>query len=312
MHPSPELAGAEKNPVSVIYDRYLLLFFVLAFAIGWAPILLLEHIAAESKIENWIALSRMAEAMDFGDTPLSVPGWSLYLITRVQDFAFSISGLIVVALLHGRSGVQDLFQRVVRWKVGWKWYLFGFLPFGLYALSTLVSGQWNSFVFGPEVLFRILFSAEAGFLVYFFFRGAMGEEIGLRGFAVPRLQQTGSAFRASLIIGILWAVWHLPVLIDKNLFSIFAFLTLAFVLSFVFTWLYNGSGGSLLIPMLFHAAQNSEEIFETLFPGLLGTNWELVSSLGLLLLGITVGVLLYRRGSRLDLEKPALRTPVPR
>ena len=58
--------------------------------------------------------------------------------------------------------------------------------------------------------------------------------------------------------------------------------------------LFNGNGGSLLPVMIFHAAQNSEEIFETLFPGLVGTDWELISSLGLLLFGLIAGVLLWR------------------
>jgi membrane protease YdiL (CAAX protease family) len=68
---------------------------------------------------------------------------------------------------------------------------------------------------------------------------------------------------------------------------------LAFVLSFIFTWIFNGSGGSLLPVLVFHAAQNTEEIFEVMFPALVGSDWELISSLGLLLLGIGVGVRLW-------------------
>jgi membrane protease YdiL (CAAX protease family) len=62
------------------------------------------------------------------------------------------------------------------------------------------------------------------------------------------------------------------VLLHQDTISIVAFLLLAFVLSFVFTWLFNGSGGSLIPVMLFHATQNSEEIFEVLFPSLVGTD----------------------------------------
>ncbi len=70
-------------------------------------------------------------------------------------------------------------------RIGWRWYLAALVPFGLYGLATILAGATDPFTFSPDKLFRILFSAEAGFLVYLFLRGAMGEEIGLRGFALP-------------------------------------------------------------------------------------------------------------------------------
>ena len=169
------------------------------------------------------------------------------------------------------------------------------LPLGLYLLATAVSGELASFTFNGQTLSAILFSAEAGLLVTLFLRGPMGEELGLRGFALPRLQARMSPFRASVIIGILWAAWHLPVLLGRDVVSIAAFLLLAFVLSFIFTWLFNSSGGSLIPVLLFHAIQNTEEMFETMFPSLLGTDWELISTLGLLVIGIVFGIILWRK-----------------
>lgn len=64
----------------------------------------------------------------------------------------------------------------------------------------------------------------------------MGEELGLRGFALPHLQKRRSPFRASLIIGIFWALWHLPVLVGRDALSIIAFILPAIVLSFYATW----------------------------------------------------------------------------
>ena len=107
-----------------------------------------------------------------------------------------------------------------------------------------------------------------------------------------------SPFRASVGIGLFWALWHLPVLLTRDVVSIVAFLLLAFVLSFVFTWLFNGSGGSLIPVLLFHTFQNSEEVFETLFPGLVGTDWELIATLVLLVIGIVVMVVVWRNGRR--------------
>jgi len=116
---------------------------------------------------------------------------------------------------------------------------------------------------------------------------------------LPRLQKSMSAFKASAVIGALWALWHLPVLIDRGVVSIVLFLLLAFTLSFLFTLMFNGSAGSLLPGLVFHAFQNNEETFETLFPALLDSNWELTSSVLLLLAGISAGIYLWsvRRGS---------------
>ena len=277
-------------------DVPLLIFFLIAYLIGWGLIPILSSIAKSSGIDSWQTLSQMAEALNFENIDLSVSGWLVYLITRLQDFSFSIAGVIMIAALYGREGLKELWQRLTRWRVGGKWYLFAFLPFGLYLVATIVAGAIGSFQFTGRTLGTIFFGAEAGFLVYLFLRGPMGEELGLRGFALPRLQAEHSPFSASVIIGIFWGAWHIPVLIGRDIVSIIAFLLLAFVLSFLFTYLFNKSKGSLIPVLLFHAAQNAEEVFETLFPALLGTDWELVSTLLLLVIGIIFGVILWREG----------------
>jgi membrane protease YdiL (CAAX protease family) len=275
-------------------DMPLISFFLIAYLIGWGLIPVLGGIAQNSGLDNWQTLSQMAEALDLESIELSVAGWMVYLITRVQDFSFSIAGIFMIAIVSGRAGLKELGQRLVRWRINWKWYLFAFLPFCLYFLATVFSGSLRSFQFSGNTLFTILFQAKAGFLVYLFLRGAMGEELGLRGFALPRLQSYRSPFGASVIIGIFWAAWHIPVLIGRDMISVIAFLLLAFVLSFIFTFLFNKSQGSLITVLLFHAAQNSEEIFEVIFPALVGTDWELISSLTLLVVGIIVVVVLWR------------------
>lgn len=286
----PKSAASSARP-----DRALILFFLLSFVIAWGMIPLLGAIAQRAGLDDWLALSAMGEALDFGSVQLPVPGWVIYLITRVQDFAFSISGVIMIALLHGTAGLRQLGGRLLRWRIGWRVWLAAMIPFGLYGLATAISGKAGSFTFSGGTLSTILFSAEAGFLVTLLLRGPMGEELGLRGFALPRLQSTMSPLKASMVIGLFWALWHLPVLLGRDLLSVIVFLLVAFLLSFVFTALFNGSGGSLLPVLLFHAAQNLEEIFETLFPGLLGTDWELISTVGLLLVGIGAAVWLRRQ-----------------
>jgi membrane protease YdiL (CAAX protease family) len=208
-------------------DWALIAFFGIAFLIAWGMIPLLAGIARESGLPDWLTLSRMGEALDFGATDLA--------------------------------------------------------------------GTVQTLTFTGQTLVQILFSPEAGLLVAFFLRGAMGEEPGLRGFALPRLESRMSPFYASLIISVLWAAWHLPALLYQNAVSIVAFLLPALLLSFVFTWLFNGSGGSLIPGMILHATQNSEEIFEVLFPGLLGTDWELMSSLALLVVSGIIAFFVWRQ-----------------
>ena len=276
-------------------DWPIIIFFALAYLIAWSMIPVLSAIARQSGVADWTTLSQMAEVLEFGGIDLSVPGWVVYLITRLQDFAFSLAGVIMIAYLHGRSGLRELGQRLLKWQISGRVWLVALLPLGLYLLATAVSGELASFTFNGQTLSAILFSAEAGLLVTLFLRGPMGEELGLRGFALPRLQAHMSPFRASVIIGILWAAWHLPVLLGRDVVSIVAFLLLAFVLSFIFTWLFNSSSGSLIPVLLFHAIQNTEEMFETMFPSLLGTDWELISTLGLLVIGVVFGIILWRK-----------------
>ena len=79
-------------------------------------------------------------------------------------------------------------------------------------------------------------------------------------------------------------------LVSRDLLSNVAFFLLAITLSFVFTWLFEGSGGSLVPVLLFHGIQNWEDGFEVFFPSILGTDWELVSSIAQLLFGIATAV----------------------
>ena len=275
-------------------DWPLISFFVLAYAIAWGTFGIVGLIARQAGLDSAQTLLAMGEAYQFEGLSLTVPYWLVYLLTRLADFAFSIAGVIMIAVTAGRVGLRELWGRLTRFRIGWVWYVVGLLPVLLYILATALAGGFSSADFSLNAISTALFSLQAGFFVSLFLRGAMGEELGLRGFALPRLQENNSPFRSSLIIGMLWGAWHLPVLIGRDVLSIVAFSLLSFGLSFLFTLMFNGSGGSLIPVLLFHATQNWEEGFETVFPGLVGTDWELVSTLILLLVGVVAGVLVWR------------------
>jgi len=275
-------------------DWPLVFFFILAYAIAWGTFGIMALIAGQAGLDNAQTLMAMSESYQFEGLSLAVPHWLLYLLTRLADFSFSIAGVIMIAITAGRVGLRELWQRLTRWQISWKWYVVGLLPVFLYVLATAVAGAFPSANFSMSAIATALFSLQAGFFVSLFLRGAMGEELGLRGFALPRLQENNSPFRSSLIIGVLWGAWHLPVLIGRDALSIVAFSLLALGLSFLFTFIFNGSGSSLIPVLLFHATQNWEEGFETFFPALVGTDWELISTLILLLVGVVAGILVWR------------------
>ncbi len=282
------------------WDRPLVAFFVLAYAIVWSLFAGAAWLADAAGLSGPVELIARAEALDFADygARLPVPPWVVYLGTRVADFAFTLSALVVIAATEGGVGLRTLGRRFVPTRRAARWTLLGLVPLGFYALATALAASGEddlSVRLSAATLRAVLFSAEAGIVFQFFLRGALGEEPGLRGFALVRLQSRVGVVRASLVIGVLWALWHLPVLIGRDPISIVAFLILAVLLSFTMTWLFNGAGGCLIPPMLFHAAQNSEEVFETLFPFLVGTQWEITSTLSLLVFGVLVTVHVVRR-----------------
>jgi|CXWK01.1.fsa_nt_gi membrane protease YdiL (CAAX protease family) len=278
-------------------DWPLILFFVLAYAIAWGVFGLMALIARQSGVADAQTLMALGDGFAFEGVDLSVSPWLVYGLTRIADFAFSIAGVITIAATAGRAGLRQLWSRLTHWRISPVWYAIGLLPLALYGVATAIAGGFAAPDFSSEAISTALISLQAGFFTSLFLRGAFGEELGLRGFALPRMQQTMTPFRASLIVGVLWGAWHLPVLIGRDLLSIVAFSLLAIGLSFIFTLLFNGSGGSLIPGLLFHATQNWEEGFETLFPALVGTEWELVSTVGLLVIGIVAGVVVWRRGS---------------
>jgi membrane protease YdiL (CAAX protease family) len=170
-------------------------------------------------------------------------------------FGPMLAALILTALAGGWSALKALLGRLVQWRVGWRWYAVAFglpvvLALGAVGLTTLsglpapTAAQWASW---PS-----LFLA---FPIRLFFSGPFGEELGWRGFALPRLQANYSPLKASLILGVLGAIWHLPLmLIGQNQWPDIVLIIAAYLL---ITWIYNRTNGSVLLVLLFHAATNT-------------------------------------------------------
>ena len=166
--------------------------------------------------------------------------------------------IVLTALVLGRGAVRKLFGRLLIWRVNPFWYLVVVLgPLalagGMVVLNTLLGG--------PALSLGMLLLGVAFFLAFSIFPGsALGEEIGWRGYALPRLQARRSALAASLIIGPLWALWHLPLWLTGDpgrtptLYA--AFVVSVIAMSIILTWVYNSTGGSFLMVVLLHATAN--------------------------------------------------------
>jgi uncharacterized protein len=181
-------------------------------------------------------------------------------------FGVALPAFIVVAAMHGRDGVRDLAQRTLRWRVGVRWYLIALLVvpvaavlcasalFGLAPLSALVE-KWELLltVVVPKLVLLILFFNLA-------------EEVGWTGFLQARLQERRGPLKASLIVTVPFALFHLPGWMVEFGFSLAQLhlalaVTAAFGISQLFgrvvvMWLYNNTGYSVLLVGMFHSSFN--------------------------------------------------------
>jgi len=201
--------------------------------------------------------------------------------------------------MGGRAATRALLQRVLKWQVGARWYVFavGYIP----AVKLLVAvvhrvatGAWPRFGQEPWYLMAVA-------IVFSTFVQA-GEEIGWRGYALPRLSARFGLAPASVALGILWASWHLPLFFfpGSNILgqSFPLYLLQVTALSIAMAWLYWRTNGSLLLTMLMHAAvNNTKDIVPSAEPGAansLALSTSLVAWLTVAFLWIAAGYFLFR------------------
>jgi uncharacterized protein len=219
---------------SVAGRRPLITFFVLAYALSWT-------------IESPLVF--------LGDSVTDAQG---LILTILASNVPSVLGIVLTAIVLGRGALRRLLGRLLIWRADPRWYLVVVLgpvvlAGGVVALNTLLGG--------PDLSLGMPLLGAAVFLAFSIFPGsALGEEIGWRGYALPRLQAGGSALGASLILGSIWALWHLPLWLTgtpgrtASLYA--AFVVSVIALSVILTWVYNSTGGSLLLVVLLHATFN--------------------------------------------------------
>ncbi len=185
------------------------------------------------------------------------------VVGQAWTWAPAIAALLAAALTGGREAVRELGARVVRWRVGWQWYLvvilgpaaFSFAVAGVY---VLLGGSWAAAAL-PALREGSLMILPL-FLVILILTDGLGEELAWRGFALPRLLTQHNALVASLILGVLWGLWHLPLVWTEGApmyqLPVWLFLLDITAKSVLFTWVFLHTRGSALIAVLLHGATN--------------------------------------------------------
>ena len=182
--------------------------------------------------------------------------WSLVWFFSV--FGPSFSALIITGITSGMAGVKSLLSGFLRWKVGFRWYLaaaFLFLAPVVIALIYLALGNASPGPLPGETTASML-----GTIIFTLFSGPLAEELGWRGFALPRLQEKYNALLSSLILGVIWTCWHIPLFFITGATQMSIpfpiYLVLVLTLTLYVTWLYNNTRGSLIITVLGHFSYN--------------------------------------------------------
>jgi membrane protease YdiL (CAAX protease family) len=170
-----------------------------------------------------------------------------------------LAAIIATTATGGKEALQALVGRMIKWRVRPIWWLVALAPLAMYALVAVVlrfiQGRWSSF--GALGLIEFLPDLGIGALLFWILTFGLSEETGWRGFALPRLQQGRSALSATLILWVFWALWHLPLffyLYDAA--SIGGFLLGLLAGAVILTWLYNSTGGSILLVAVWHGTFN--------------------------------------------------------
>lgn len=274
----------------------LLPFFVLTYALSWI----------------WFGVAAYVLRC-VGSTPAGAA--SLLFLPGVFMPAFV--AIALTARSEGRSGIRDLLRGILRWRVNLGYYAFaaGFLVAIKLAgalIYRIAFRAWPLFTMLPWyfIVLAVLISTPA----------QAGEEIGWRGYALPRLAERFGLPMASIVLGIIWAAWHLPFFYipdSDNIGQSFPiYLTAVTAISAALAWLYWRTNQSLLLTMLMHAAaDNTAGIATSPTPAtvsnpfaLSGAPWPWITAL--LLCIVAIFFLIQMKKQRSSAPPPRLLLPV--
>ena len=222
--------------MKTVKEAYVFLGLTLALSwfVFWGPLALFK-VPAASFVSN-----------------VKGPTWAIALYLT-GGFIPSLLAIFLTWKEEGVSGLRVLGRRILQFKLGWRWYMFTFL-----IVIAGTAGQLTINKLLGNTIPGSLFLAQLGSFLPLLILGPLSEEIGWRGYALGRLQTRWNALISSLIIGLVWALWHLPLfpMVGTSQHELglpfVGFLVVIMANSIFYTWLYNNTEQSLWSAILFH------------------------------------------------------------
>lgn len=244
---SPHPTSTTKNLQAVLRQHPLFFFFLMSYAFSWI-----------------ISIPYVLSAWDV------LPGDYTFLFILKPFVGPTLAAIIMTRIMEGKAGLSHLRKRLGQRRAGWQWYLFVLLGIPALLLIGIIlqPGMLASF---QGLAPRVLLSYPLYFVVVFF-GVALPEEIGWRGFALPRMQPRYGPLWGSLLLGVLWAFWHLLYFLTPDhgggpgtslatlLINFSIFLLMVIALAILFTWIFNHTGGSIFIANLVHASIDTPQL----------------------------------------------------
>jgi membrane protease YdiL (CAAX protease family) len=285
---APNPAASRDGGRRLVRRHPLLCFFVLAYTISWLA--WLPYVLSD----DGLRVLHFKLAGPYLGQLVALPGAYLGPLS---------AAFVVTVMADGRPGLRRWWRRLAKWRVNWRWYLFalagvpvilvlGTLPLPGAAVQLRLPAAGTLAVYLPLLVFQVLTTGVA-------------EEPGWRDFALPRIQQRYGPLVGTLVLGLLWAGWHLPLfltqwaLVRLSALAVGQFVLMSVVFSIPITWVFNRCGQSLPIAMLLHASHNNlfSVVWSDVFPHL-NPAWNQLNA-ALIAYGVLAIVLILTTRGRL-------------
>ena len=233
----------------VFEPRNLLFFFLIAF--GWSWFWWALFIFGILKLPAGIGTSEV----NF------VSAAPFILIVLVAPYGPTLAGFVMAAMTEGKTGVKALWKRFWTRNLNIKWLLVCMLFFPVIQLiANLVTRTLDNLAY-PLLAYPSLGVFVNAFIFDGFIHGGMSEEFGWRGYALPRFQAKWNALTSSIVIGAIWASWHIPLWYfpgdEHSQVNFWEWALLIILFSIMMTWIFNNTNGNVLAAVLFHAMANA-------------------------------------------------------
>ena len=223
--------------------RNLIFYFLIAFGLPW--------------IKNALEVLFNVKM----PTRITDPAWFFVVFVGIPGtFGPSIAAFVMTAITEGKPGVQALWKRFWHRNVSFKWLLVALLCYdtlrlGANIIARTLDNQAYPILNLPDPLWSIIPAFVAPFII-----NGMGEEFGWRGYALPRFQARWNALTSSILLGVIWACWHIPSFFipGRPLYqrSFWEWAPWIILSSIIYTWIFNNTQGSVLAAVLFHTTAN--------------------------------------------------------